>query len=81
LICTVFSKQKRLNVFHTLVLSTGKTLDVLNSAVIYGANASGKSNLIKVLGAMLRIIENSFSYQANKGVKYIEPFLLAKDSF
>jgi hypothetical protein len=32
--------------------------------------------LIKVLGAMLRIIENSFSYQANKGVKYIEPFLI-----
>ena len=68
------------NNFTAIPLSTGKTLDVLNSAVIYGANASGKSNLIKVLGAMLRIIENSFSYQANKGVKYIEPFLLAKDS-
>ncbi|CAC9431170.1 hypothetical protein BPUTSESOX_436 [uncultured Gammaproteobacteria bacterium] len=68
------------NNFTTITLSTGKTLDVLNSAVIYGANASGKSNLIKTLGAMLRIIENSFSYQANKGVKYIEPFLLAKES-
>jgi hypothetical protein len=29
---------------------------------------------------MLRIINNSFSYQASKGVKSIEPFLLAKDS-
>jgi hypothetical protein len=29
---------------------------------------------------MLRIINNSFSYQVSKGVKNIEPFLLAKDS-
>jgi AAA15 family ATPase/GTPase len=42
--------------------------------------ASGKSNLIKALGVMLRIINNSFSYQVSKGVKNIEPFLLAKDS-
>jgi AAA15 family ATPase/GTPase len=76
----IVSKNELENNFTAIPLSTGKTLDVLNSAVIYGANASGKSNLIKVLGAMLRIIENSFSYQANKGVKYIEPFLLAKDS-
>jgi AAA15 family ATPase/GTPase len=42
--------------FTAIPLSTGKTLDVLNSVVIYGANASGKSNLIKALRAMLRII-------------------------
>jgi AAA15 family ATPase/GTPase len=68
------------NNFTAIPLSTGKTLDVLNSVVIYGANASGKSNLIEALRAMLRIIDNSFSYQASKGVKNIEPFLLAKDS-
>jgi AAA15 family ATPase/GTPase len=68
------------NNFTAIPLSTGKTLDVLNSVVIYGANASGKSNLIEALGVMLRIIDNSFSYQASKGVKNIEPFLLAKDS-
>ncbi|VVH66453.1 hypothetical protein BSPLISOX_1109, partial [uncultured Gammaproteobacteria bacterium] len=39
------------NNFTAIPLSTGKNLDVLNSAVIYGANASGKSNLIKALGA------------------------------
>jgi AAA15 family ATPase/GTPase len=68
------------NNFTVIPLSTGKNLDVLNSAVVYGANASGKSNLIKALRAMLRIINNSFSYQVSKGVKNIEPFLLAKDS-
>jgi AAA15 family ATPase/GTPase len=35
------------NNFTAIPLSTGKTLDVLNSVVIYGANASGKSNLIE----------------------------------
>ena len=68
------------NNFTTVTLSTGKTLDVLNSAVIYGANASGKSNLVWALKTMLSIIESSFGYQLNKGVKSIEPFLLAKES-
>jgi AAA15 family ATPase/GTPase len=40
------------NNFTAIPLSTGKTLDVLNSVVIYGANASGKSNLIKALRAI-----------------------------
>jgi AAA15 family ATPase/GTPase len=74
------TKNKLKNNFTTITLSTGKTLDVLNSAVIYGANASGKSNLVLALGAMLVIIEDSFSYQPNKGVKNIEPFLLSKKS-
>ena len=68
------------NNFITITLSTGKTLDVLNSAVIYGANASGKSNLVLALRVMLHIIKKSFSYQLNKGVKNIEPFLLSKKS-
>jgi hypothetical protein len=74
------TKNKLKNNFTTITLSTGKTLDVLNSAVIYGANASGKSNLVLALRAMFHIIENSFSYQLNKGVKNIEPFLLSKKS-
>ncbi|CAC9617152.1 hypothetical protein [uncultured Gammaproteobacteria bacterium] len=74
------TKNELENNFTTVTLSTGKTLDVLNSAVIYGANASGKSNLVLALGAMLSIIEDSFSYQLNKGVKNIEPFLLSKES-
>jgi AAA15 family ATPase/GTPase len=35
------TKNELENNFTTVTLSTGKTLDVLNSAVIYGANASG----------------------------------------
>ncbi|SGZ97625.1 FIG00486859: hypothetical protein [Bathymodiolus thermophilus thioautotrophic gill symbiont] len=68
------------NNFTTVELSTGKTLEVLNSAVIYGANASGKSNLVLALGAMLYIVQDSFGYQPDQGVKNIEPFLLSKES-
>ncbi len=73
-------KNELTNNFTTITLSTGKTLDVLNSAVIYGANASGKSNLVLALWSMLNIIRGSFGYQPNTGVKNIEPFLLAKES-
>lgn len=37
-----------------------KGLSLLKSSVIYGANASGKSNLFSGLGFMLRFIKNSY---------------------
>lgn len=46
------------NFFQTTAAATP---ELLKSAVIYGANASGKSNVIKALGSMLHIIQNSFS--------------------
>ncbi|CAC9610717.1 hypothetical protein [uncultured Gammaproteobacteria bacterium] len=66
--------------FTTVELSTGKTLEVLNSAVIYGANASGKSNVVLAFWVMKGIIDNSFGYQINQGIKNIKPFLLSKES-
>ena len=68
------------NNFTTISLSKGKTLDVLNSAAIYGANASGKSNLVLALQTMFSIIEQSTSYQKNQGVLGIEPFLLSTET-
>jgi len=67
-------KNELKNNFTTLTLSTGKTLDVLNSAVIYGANASGKSNLIWALTMMLHNINNSFNYKQNESILSVEPF-------
>lgn len=45
------------NFFKT---SAPNTPELVKSAVIYGANASGKSNVIKALNSMLNIIRNSF---------------------
>lgn len=52
--------------------------DLLHSSVIYGANASGKSSLIKALLNMAYIIENSFSRKINEDLPYT-PFLLDSD--
>lgn len=42
---------------------------LLKSAVIYGANAAGKSNMIKALGSMLSIIEASFNKQPKQAIE------------
>ena len=52
------------NFFET---SAPNTPALVKSAVIYGANASGKSNVIKALESMLTIIQNS----ANKDIRQI----------
>ena len=75
-------KNELSNNFTTITLSTGKTIDILNSAVIYGANASGKSNLVLALKTMMDIIKEdddlNFLYRAN--IHLITPFLLDGNS-
>ncbi|SMN11957.1 hypothetical protein SPBRAN_156 [uncultured Candidatus Thioglobus sp.] len=66
--------------YSTITLSTGKTLDVLNSAVIYGANASGKSNLVLAMQTMFNIIEQSTNYQKNQGILGIELFSFSQEN-
>lgn len=52
---------------------------LLKSKIVYGANASGKSNLVKGLVAMLVIIDESFK---NEDIikKMVEPFRLSKQT-
>ncbi len=66
--------------YSTITLSTGKTLEVLNSAVIYGANASGKSNLLSALATMMNTIINSFNYKKNEAIPRMELFAFGQDS-
>jgi AAA15 family ATPase/GTPase len=55
-------------------------IKLLKSAVIYGANGSGKSSLIKALRFMKRfVIESSKESQADEKIG-VEPFRLAPDS-
>jgi uncharacterized protein len=62
------------------ILNSNSGLRLLKSAVIYGANASGKSNLLRVIQTLKSIVVNS----ANKmqvGDKFpIEPFRLDSKS-
>lgn len=52
---------------------------LLNTAAIYGANASGKSNLISALGTMRIIVVESAQWQVNKKLPY-HPYKLSKES-
>ncbi|MCK4626388.1 MAG: AAA family ATPase [Phycisphaerae bacterium] len=52
---------------------------LLKAAAIYGPNASGKSNLIKAVDFMRRLVEKSAEKQPGKGFR-ISPFLLDEKS-
>lgn len=60
------------------VVKEGK-YKVLRSAVIYGANSSGKSNFIKALGFMRDTIANSSKLNSTDELK-VKPFLLSTDT-
>ena len=52
---------------------------LLKSAVIYGANASGKSNIIRAMSTMRRIVMSSF-YQSSTNSLDVTPFLLNSET-
>ncbi len=52
-----------------------KEIKLLKSAAVYGANASGKSNLIKAIDTMLSMVLRSTDYKPQEKLP-VEPFLL-----
>lgn len=59
------------------IMDFGK-INLLKSAAIYGANASGKSNLVKALVFVDRLVRNS-SNKAGEKIKGLVPFKLDED--
>lgn len=62
----------------TNIFSTER-LDLLKGAVIYGANASGKSNFIKAMSTMRRLVLQSFEQSSTYELDIV-PFLLNTDT-
>lgn len=58
----------------TNVFKATKHLDLLKSAAIYGANASGKSNLWKAMAVFKLVIHNSVIDSNKNDMKYHLPF-------
>ena len=70
------TKLKKLTSSNTFA---NHNISLLKSAVIYGANASGKSNFLKAMFKMRTIVK--FSTDIEKAKKYQhEPFLLNSDT-
>jgi len=70
------SKNSRLDQVN--LLPVGEDLNLLKSKAIYGANASGKSNVIKALVTFIRIINESV--KNDKVLEMIESFQLSTES-
>lgn len=58
----------------TKKLHDGSTLRLLNSAAIFGANASGKSSVIYALGALSDMVKNSLSYNQTHNIPLRVPY-------
>ena len=54
--------------------------NLLKSAAVFGANAAGKSNLIRAIAAALLIIRTSETRQVNEPIPFMEPFAFCKDT-
>lgn len=70
------SKNPRLDTVNLIPVED--ELSLLKAKAIYGANASGKSNVVKALGAFIRIINESVKDE--KVLEMIESFQLSTES-
>lgn len=73
LTATALKEQADTNIFST------ERYKLLKGAVVYGANASGKSNLIMAMSTMRRLVLQSFG-QSSTDELDITPFLLSADT-
>lgn len=62
---------------ENIIKHRGKRL--LRTLVIYGANSSGKSNLLKAMGSMQDVLIDSVKLNPNEPLKY-SPFLLSTET-
>lgn len=61
-----------------VVLRDGKVISLLNSAAIFGANASGKSNVIHALKALSDTVRNSLTYTSQAAPHIYQPYALCE---
>lgn len=69
-------KSKDPELDENTVIKTAANPDLLTSAAMYGANASGKSNLVQALDFMKRFVMHSLKETKATGGIQVEPFRL-----
>jgi uncharacterized protein len=68
--------------FFEVTLAGGKHIHLLKTATIYGANASGKSNVLKALNTFCQLVLNSTDFKNGENISenYYNPYLLDTQS-
>jgi len=74
------SGKSKVDNITTSFLKDDSEVRTINSAVIYGANGSGKSNFIKGIGALKYLVSESSDFKIGKDIRCYEPFELDVDS-
>lgn len=62
---------------HTIYKNSGQ--NVLSTAIIYGRNASGKSNILKAFRAIQFMVTESGNFKIDKDIPPFEPYKLDKN--
>ena len=68
------------NLSENFVRTENDKVNVLKTAGIYGANASGKSNLLKAFKALSWIVKSSGDLKEGEHIRCYEPFRLSADT-
>lgn len=76
LLSMVAAKQNEHAMTHTFSPDASSALNLVKTAVIYGANAAGKSNVIKALKTMREIVVQSGTKYQRGDTLPLQPFLL-----
>ncbi|MEL6942649.1 MAG: AAA family ATPase, partial [Bacteroidota bacterium] len=66
--------------FEAQLIAASNESKLLSTAVIYGANASGKSNLMKATAALRKLILYSAKNSPNQSFEEYDPFQFHEDS-
>lgn len=72
----VATNKKKDNILSNNYFSINEKENLLKSTLIFGANGSGKTNLLACLSNMYNIVIHSLETLKNKNINYLPPFLL-----
>ncbi len=72
--------QSKADNFFEIELANQQKVKLLKSAVIYGPNASGKTNFIRALYNLTEFIKKSTDIRVESSIRYYEPFLFDQDT-
>ncbi len=68
------------NLLNNIAYPANDEIGVLRSAVVYGPNASGKSNVLLALGAIKYIVCETHAFPPTKSLLCYEPYLLSENT-
>jgi len=74
------TNKKKDNILHNNYFSVSEKDNLLKSALIFGANGSGKTNILACLSNMYSIVIRSLETLKSSEIRYLPPFLLDNDS-